>query len=96
MKQYQTLFELDGVHLEEDALLRIVEMTQEKGIGALGLRSVLEDVMLDLMYEILSHPDVKACLDYPGVHRRRRRDGLFVRSAQTGLAGRSGFSVWER
>ncbi len=64
VKQYQKLFELDGVHLsfEEDALRRIVEIAQEKGIGARGLRSVLEEVMLDLMYEIPSHRDVKACL----------------------------------
>ncbi len=60
-KQYQKLFELDGVDLtfEDGALQQVVGLTVKKGTGARGLRSVLEDVMIDLMYEIPSNPDLK-------------------------------------
>ncbi len=63
-KQYQKLFEIDGVELkfEDAALRRIVELTLQKGTGARGLRSVLEEVMIDLMYEVPSQTDVKTCL----------------------------------
>jgi ATP-dependent Clp protease ATP-binding subunit ClpX len=63
-KQYQKLFEIDGVDLkfEDAALRRIVELTLQKGTGARGLRSVLEEVMIDLMYEVPSRTDVKSCV----------------------------------
>ncbi len=59
-KQYQKLFELDGVELtfEDDALREVVRITQEKGTGARGLRSVLEAVMTDLMYDIPTNEDL--------------------------------------
>lgn len=59
-KQYQKLFELDGVSLtfEPDALREVVHITQEKGTGARGLRSVLESLMTDLMFEIPSNGDI--------------------------------------
>ena len=62
-KQYQKLFKIDGVELnfEEAALKRIVELTLQKGTGARGLRSVLEEVMIDLMYEVPSKTEVKSC-----------------------------------
>ncbi|MBI2952361.1 ATP-dependent Clp protease ATP-binding subunit ClpX [bacterium] len=64
VKQYQKLFEIDGVELrfEDAALRRIVELTLQKGTGARGLRSVLEEVMIDLMYEVPSQTDVKTCV----------------------------------
>ena len=60
-KQYQRLFEMDGVSLtfEEQALRRVVATTEKKGTGARGLRSVLEELMLDLMYGVPSSPDVR-------------------------------------
>ena len=59
-KQYHKLFELDGVELtfEDDALREVVLITQEKGTGARGLRSVLEAIMTDLMYDIPSDEDM--------------------------------------
>lgn len=59
-KQYQKLFDLDGVSLtfEPDALREVVRITQEKGTGARGLRSVLESLMTDLMFEIPSNSDL--------------------------------------
>jgi ATP-dependent Clp protease ATP-binding subunit ClpX len=63
-RQYQKLFEIDGVELkfQDAALRRIVELTLQKGTGARGLRSVLEEVMIDLMYEVPSQPNVKSCV----------------------------------
>jgi ATP-dependent Clp protease ATP-binding subunit ClpX len=60
-KQYQKLFEMDGVDLEfeDEALNEVVRRTVQKGTGARGLRSVLEDIMIDLMYDIPSNPDPK-------------------------------------
>lgn len=57
-KEYQTLFKQDGVDLvyEEEALHEIAKLAIEKKTGARGLRSILEDVMLDAMYTI---PDKK-------------------------------------
>lgn len=58
-KEYELLFKKDGVKLiyEEDALREIVQLTIKQKTGARGLRSILEDVMLDIMYIV---PDNKA------------------------------------
>ena len=64
IRQYQKLFEMDGMSLrfEDDAIDRVVEMTQAKGMGARGLRSVLEASMYEIMYELPSRDDVKECI----------------------------------
>jgi len=63
-KQYHKLFELDGVELEfnEDALAAIAKLAIERKTGARGLRSIIEKVMMDIMYEIPSREDVKKCV----------------------------------
>jgi ATP-dependent Clp protease ATP-binding subunit ClpX len=63
-KQYQKFFEMEGIKLSfsEEALQTIVELAQKRGTGARGLRSVLEQAMLDVMYEIPSREDVKECI----------------------------------
>jgi ATP-dependent Clp protease ATP-binding subunit ClpX len=55
------LFEMDGVTLTftEEALHRIVELTVKKGTGARGLRSVLEQAMMDMFYDAPSHEELK-------------------------------------
>ena len=60
IRQAQRLFEIDGVELKftEDALRRIVELTVSKGTGARGLRSVLEQAMMDIMYDVPSQDGV--------------------------------------
>ena len=60
IKQYQKLFELDGIQLEfeEDALDFIVEKAEEFKLGARGLRSILEAVMTDAMFDLPSKGDV--------------------------------------
>lgn len=64
LKQYKKLFELDGVELEieEDAVMRIAEKAIERKTGARGLRSILEQVMTDIMYEIPSREDIRKCI----------------------------------
>lgn len=63
VKQYEKLFELDGVNLEfnQDALKAIAEEALRRNTGARGLRSILEEVMLEIMYDIPSRDDVARC-----------------------------------
>ena len=63
MKQYQALFDLDGVKLEftEDALKAIAHMAVERKTGARGLRSIMESIMMDVMYEIPSDSTIGIC-----------------------------------
>ena len=64
VKQYQKLFEIDGVELvfEEDALTSIVEKAIERKTGARGLRSIIEEIMRDIMFEIPSNPNIVKCI----------------------------------
>ncbi len=60
VRQYRRLFELDGVELEfvEDALEAIADQAILRGTGARGLRAILEEVLLSVMYDIPSRKDV--------------------------------------
>ncbi len=64
VKQYKKLFELDGVELEfeDGALEAIVDKAIERKTGARGLRSILEDIMRDIMFDIPSNPDIEKCI----------------------------------
>jgi ATP-dependent Clp protease ATP-binding subunit ClpX len=59
VRQYQRLFELDGVELEfrPEALEAIADQANLRGTGARGLRAILEEVLLSVMYEVPSNPD---------------------------------------
>jgi len=59
VKQYKKLFEMDGIELifEEDALDAIVERAMKRKMGARGLRSVMESVMLDVMFDLPEQKD---------------------------------------
>lgn len=63
-KQYQLLFDMEGVELEfkEEALKLIAEKALERKTGARGLRSIIENVLLDTMYELPSEKDVSKVL----------------------------------
>ena len=60
VKQYQRLFDLDGVELEftEGALGEIADQALKRGTGARGLRAILEEVLLNVMYDVPSRSDV--------------------------------------
>ena len=64
VKQYKKLFELDGVQLdfEDEALEAIVDKAIERKTGARGLRSIFEDIMRDIMFEIPSNPNIETCI----------------------------------
>ncbi len=64
VKQFKKMFELDSIDLEfkEDAIRAIAEQAMKRNTGARGLRAILEDIMLDVMYEIPSRADVKKCI----------------------------------
>ena len=64
LKQYQKLFRLDNVELaiEPEAIRAVAKKALERKTGARGLRSILEGVMTDIMYEIPSRSDVTKCI----------------------------------
>ncbi|RHW28769.1 ATP-dependent Clp protease ATP-binding subunit ClpX [Nocardioides immobilis] len=61
VKQYHKLFELDGVDLEftPDAIAGIADKAMERGTGARGLRAIIEEVLLHVMYDVPSRGDVE-------------------------------------
>ncbi len=82
-KQYQRLFELDGVELEftPDALEAVADQATLRGTGARGLRAILEEVLLNVMYDVPSRKDVAKVVITAEVVREKvnptlvRRDG---------------------
>lgn len=64
IKQYQKLFDLDDVKLtfEPDAIEAIAQMAFERKTGARGLRSIMEHVMMDMMYQIPSDETIEECV----------------------------------
>ena len=69
VRQYQKLFEMENVKLRfsEETLDAVADYAIEKDTGARGLRSILEQAMLDVMFEIPSRKDVRECINTPGV-----------------------------
>jgi len=63
VNQYKRIFELEGVELKftPDALEAIVEESIKRNVGARGLRSIMEDAILDIMYQIPSEKNIKKC-----------------------------------
>ncbi len=64
VKQYKKLFEIDDVELEfqDGAIDAIVDKAIELKTGARGLRSIIEDIMTDIMFEIPSNPKIEKCI----------------------------------
>ena len=83
-RQFQEFFALDGVELvfTDDALRAAAEESLRHKTGARGLRTVLEDCLLDVMYEIPSQGDVKKCIVDADSIRGLRRPLLLARSGQ--------------
>jgi len=63
VKQYKKLLELDGVELEfeKEALKAIVDKAIERSTGARGLRSIIEETMRDIMFEVPSNIRIEKC-----------------------------------
>ena len=64
VKQYQRLFQLENIHLEftPQALSDIVKQSRDRKTGARGLRSIMEDIMLEIMYEVPSLNNIDTCI----------------------------------
>jgi ATP-dependent Clp protease ATP-binding subunit ClpX len=64
IRQYMKFFEFDGVELEfaDDALVAVAEQSMLRGTGARGLRAILEEVLLNVMYDLPSREDVGKCV----------------------------------
>ncbi|GAB6188917.1 ATP-dependent Clp protease ATP-binding subunit ClpX [Marinitoga arctica] len=75
LKQYQKMLELDGIQLEftDDALLELAKEALKRGTGARALKSVFEDVMLDIMFEAPSKKGIveKVIIDKDAVKREK-------------------------
>jgi ATP-dependent Clp protease ATP-binding subunit ClpX len=84
LRQFQKFFALDGVELifTNDALESIAEEAIRHKTGARGLRTVLEDTLLDVMYEIPSRSDIKKCVVNADTIRGRLRPLLLTSSGQ--------------
>jgi ATP-dependent Clp protease ATP-binding subunit ClpX len=64
IRQYQTIFEFEGVELKftAEAMVAVAKEALKRSVGARGLRVILEELMLDLMYTVPSQRDIKQCL----------------------------------
>ena len=64
VKQYQALLDMDGVELsfDDDAIIEIAKKALKRNTGARGLRSIIEEIMNDIMFEVPSDDEVKKCV----------------------------------
>jgi ATP-dependent Clp protease ATP-binding subunit ClpX len=85
VKQYQRMFELDNVELElsEDALEAVAEQALLRGTGARGLRAILEEVLLEVMYDLPSRTDIGKCVLDRAVVLDRVNPTLVPRAPET-------------
>ncbi len=69
IKQYQKLFDIDGVELEftDEAISAIAEKAMERGTGARGLRAIIEEALLNVMYDVPSRGDIAKVIVTDGV-----------------------------
>jgi ATP-dependent Clp protease ATP-binding subunit ClpX len=84
IKQYRKFFEFDGVELEfsDDALEAVAEQSMLRGTGARGLRAILEEVLLNVMYDLPSQPDVGRCVITREVVQERVNPTLVPRAKE--------------
>ena len=84
LRQFQRFFSLDGVELvfTQDALEACADEAISHRTGARGLRTVLEDTLLDVMYEVPSRSDVEKCIVNADTIKSRHSPLLVTRSGQ--------------
>jgi len=78
VKQYERLLQMDNVKLRftEDALRAFAREAMRRGTGARGLRAILEETMLDVMYEVPSRQEVRECVITEDVVLKRKKATL--------------------
>ena len=81
VKQYQKLFDLDGVELEvtQEALELIADLAIKRGTGARGLRAIMEETLLSVMYEVPSRTDIEKVIITPAVVMKESAPEYVVR-----------------
>ncbi|MBE5040817.1 ATP-dependent Clp protease ATP-binding subunit ClpX [Ructibacterium gallinarum] len=84
LKQYAALFDMDGVKLEfeDPAVSAIAKLAVERETGARGLRTIVEDIMLDIMYEIPSDPTIEKVVITEGCVTKRTRPHIVYRGTK--------------
>ena len=89
LTQYQKLFAMDGIRLtfEEDAIREVAKLALERKTGARGLRSILEGIMVDAMYEAPSRKDIAECIVTKAAVRDSKKLKLIPREAPAALPG---------
>ena len=80
-KQYKKLLELDGVDLsfDADAIEEIARLALERNTGARGLRSIIEGVMMDIMYDVPSRNDISKCVITKNCIRKTEKPRLITK-----------------
>jgi len=83
VRQYQKYFDFEKVSLDftEGALRAIAQEAIRRRTGARGLRSILEEIMLDTMYELPSRTDIQSCLITEEVVTKRQQPDLLYKQA---------------
>jgi ATP-dependent Clp protease ATP-binding subunit ClpX len=73
VRQYKKIFAMDNVDLlfKKDALKAIAKLALDRKTGARGLRSIMEEIILDVMFEIPSRKDIKRCVISKGIVEKR-------------------------
>jgi ATP-dependent Clp protease ATP-binding subunit ClpX len=89
VKQYKKLFELDGVDLEfmEESLQAIAEEALRRNTGARGLRAIIEDIMLEVMYEVPSRLDITKVVITREVIEKKEKPLLVTVDAKRKVTG---------
>lgn len=84
IRQYQKIFSLDNVELtfSTETLEAVAEEALKRKTGARGLRSIIEEILLDVMYEIPSRRDISKCLINPETVTQRKSPVLITKSGQ--------------
>ncbi len=84
IKQFQALFEMDGIELkfEEKALQAIAELATQKGVGARGLRGIIEEVMLPLQYSCPSLENLKSCTITEALVKEQTKEPIYTFNTQ--------------
>lgn len=84
IKQYQKLLEFDNVDLEftEEAINAIAELSFKRKTGARGLRSIMEDCMMDVMYEVPSEDNVEKCIITKEAVEKRKSQRLYIKQVR--------------
>jgi ATP-dependent Clp protease ATP-binding subunit ClpX len=84
VKQYKKIFSLEGVELifTGEAVSRVAETAQKRGSGARGLRAIMEEIMLDIMYELPRQCNVQQCIINEDVITKNKKPQLIFKQKE--------------